>query len=152
MADARWTTGKVGRLMLFFFSSRRRHTRCLSDWSSTCALPISRPQIVSHGLQIRDHLVSTSGIKSLREQWAGQHKVVTNLQAMADDLRTSLHISDTETAGTWAGQTLEPETLRKLEALRIEAQTDFTTINSLYQSLTNLSRPQLKRAVGTSSP
>src|SRR5947199_10380241 len=25
----------------FFFSSRRRHTRCLSDWSSTCALPIS---------------------------------------------------------------------------------------------------------------
>src|SRR5436305_3366207 len=25
----------------FFFSSRRRHTRCGRDWSSTCALPIS---------------------------------------------------------------------------------------------------------------
>src|SRR5437899_4248752 len=24
----------------FFFSSRRRHTRCLSDWIQTCALPI----------------------------------------------------------------------------------------------------------------
>src|SRR2546429_8806848 len=24
----------------FFFSSRRRHTRCSRDWSSTCALPI----------------------------------------------------------------------------------------------------------------
>src|SRR6266542_6198476 len=24
----------------FFFSSRRRHTRCYRDWSSTCALPI----------------------------------------------------------------------------------------------------------------
>src|SRR5436305_4437342 len=24
----------------FFFSSRRRHTRCGRDWSSTCALPI----------------------------------------------------------------------------------------------------------------
>src|SRR5947199_1976407 len=24
----------------FFFSSRRRHTRCLSDWSSDVALPI----------------------------------------------------------------------------------------------------------------
>src|SRR5476649_2666547 len=24
----------------FFFSSRRRHTRSLCDWSSTCALPI----------------------------------------------------------------------------------------------------------------
>src|SRR5262245_66632799 len=27
--------------IIFFFSSRRRHTRCLSDWSQTCALPIS---------------------------------------------------------------------------------------------------------------
>src|SRR5437899_9163049 len=26
--------------LFFFFSSRRRHTRCLSDWSSDCALPI----------------------------------------------------------------------------------------------------------------
>src|SRR5262245_18585895 len=26
--------GSVLVLMLFFFSSRRRHTRCLSDWSS----------------------------------------------------------------------------------------------------------------------
>src|ERR1019366_9928967 len=25
---------------LFFFSSRRRHTRLVSDWSQTCALPI----------------------------------------------------------------------------------------------------------------
>src|SRR6476619_1223455 len=25
---------------LFFFSSRRRHTRLVSDWSSECALPI----------------------------------------------------------------------------------------------------------------
>src|SRR5438046_9320662 len=25
----------------FFFSSRRRHTRLVSDWSQTCALPIS---------------------------------------------------------------------------------------------------------------
>src|SRR5438128_3696700 len=28
-----------GRLS-FFFSSRRRHTRCYRDWSSECALPI----------------------------------------------------------------------------------------------------------------
>src|SRR5437016_7075696 len=27
--------------LFFFFSSRRRHTRLVSDWSSTCALPIS---------------------------------------------------------------------------------------------------------------
>src|SRR5271169_6710035 len=28
--------------VLFFFSSRRRHTRCYRDWSSDVALPISR--------------------------------------------------------------------------------------------------------------
>src|SRR5205814_5854925 len=27
--------------LFFFFSSRRRHTRCLSDWSSDVSLPIS---------------------------------------------------------------------------------------------------------------
>src|SRR3989442_3989291 len=27
-------------LFIFFFSSRRRHTRCGRDWSSDCALPI----------------------------------------------------------------------------------------------------------------
>src|SRR3712207_8089067 len=30
---------------LFFFSSRRRHTRYWRDWSSTCALPISPTQL-----------------------------------------------------------------------------------------------------------
>src|SRR5258706_11807711 len=29
-------------IFFFFFSSRRRHTRLVSDWSQTCALPISR--------------------------------------------------------------------------------------------------------------
>src|SRR5256884_5454961 len=31
----------VGCVVFFFFSSRRRHTRCSRDWSQTCALPIS---------------------------------------------------------------------------------------------------------------
>src|SRR5256885_12536853 len=29
------------KAVIFFFSSRRRHTRLQGDWSSTCALPIS---------------------------------------------------------------------------------------------------------------
>src|SRR3546814_8708388 len=34
--------------MLFFFSSRRRHTRCaLVTGVQTCALPISRPRLVA---------------------------------------------------------------------------------------------------------
>src|SRR2546430_17261451 len=44
-------------LCVFFFSSRRRHTRFDCDWSQTCALPISHhlvqrlrqpPQLVLH--------------------------------------------------------------------------------------------------------
>src|SRR5438045_8097356 len=32
------------RFFFFFFSSRRRHTRCLSDWSSdVCSSDLSRP-------------------------------------------------------------------------------------------------------------
>src|SRR5437879_13670477 len=31
-------------IFLFFFSSRRRHTRYIGDWSSECALPISLDQ------------------------------------------------------------------------------------------------------------
>src|SRR5207245_5943751 len=38
----------------FFFSSRRRHTRCYRDWSQTCALPIwcrkPDPRIFRHAL------------------------------------------------------------------------------------------------------
>src|SRR5690242_21547753 len=42
-----WLEHLVDRLLdeqccFFFFSSRRRHTRLTCDWSSTCALPISR--------------------------------------------------------------------------------------------------------------
>src|SRR5256886_9397945 len=36
-----WRVGVRGKLVDFFFSSRRRHTRFDCDWSSTCALPIS---------------------------------------------------------------------------------------------------------------
>src|SRR4051812_2168231 len=33
--------GEEGQALVFFFSSRRRHTRLTCDWSSACALPIS---------------------------------------------------------------------------------------------------------------
>src|SRR5687768_18600330 len=39
--------GGEARAVAFFFSSRRRHTRCSRDWSSDCALPISRCGFVS---------------------------------------------------------------------------------------------------------
>src|SRR5687768_13434788 len=39
-------------LLCFFFSSRRRHTRCSRDWSSTCALPIFFHLVVDERIEI----------------------------------------------------------------------------------------------------
>src|SRR2546422_7796387 len=40
--------------VFFFFSSRRRHTRCSRDWSSECALPICVvAALVEHALEHR---------------------------------------------------------------------------------------------------
>src|SRR5258705_12032633 len=37
---------------MFFFSSRRRHTRCLSDWSSdVCSSDLSTPPPTSRGVE-----------------------------------------------------------------------------------------------------
>src|SRR5436305_5442257 len=36
---------------VFFFSSRRRHTSCGRDWSSTCALPISVAKVSDDTLE-----------------------------------------------------------------------------------------------------
>src|SRR5882724_8574864 len=47
----------ISQLLLFFFSSRRRHTRCLSDWSSdVCSSDLSKCQ-ASPPNQAQGHLV-----------------------------------------------------------------------------------------------
>src|SRR5205814_3348936 len=48
-------------LVVFFFSSRRRHTRCLSDWSS---------DVCSSDLARRSHLVEQPGRLLLDERRA----------------------------------------------------------------------------------
>src|SRR5205085_5674154 len=40
-----WNIEDLCFCLIFFFSSRRRHTRFDCDWSSTCALPISPLQL-----------------------------------------------------------------------------------------------------------
>src|SRR5476649_792106 len=39
--DVAWAKPLTGAVALFIFSSRRRHTRSLCDWSSDVCLPIS---------------------------------------------------------------------------------------------------------------
>ena len=91
--------------------------------------------------------MSSKGIEVLEEELAKQTSKVTNMQSQVEKLKTELNISDSEAANSGYSPTLEPETLRKLEGLRVEAQADFTQIDTLFGYLTNLSRANFKKAI-----
>lgn len=98
---------------------------------------------------------SVAGIKMLRTQYEEQNRAVTNMQTLVDKLKIELGISESE--ATWGGQisssgTLEPETVRKIEAQRIEKAADCKRNETLYSYLTNLTKVELKKAVTTASP
>src|SRR5947199_1235956 len=51
--------------LFFFFSSRRRHTRCLSDWSSdVCSSDLSASVIGAGSFRVRVALAKPSWINS----------------------------------------------------------------------------------------
>jgi polysaccharide biosynthesis transport protein len=92
------------------------------------------------------------GVKTLEEEWEKQDTLVKNKQTEVDEMKNRLGISDWEAQQGVGGGTVEPETLRKFEGLRIEAQAEYEGLNTLYSHLTNLSRPLLKKAVMVASP
>src|SRR6185369_10286846 len=85
------------------------------------------------------HGVKTRGIKVLEQELDKRISEVTNAQARVDDLKTLYHISDEEnSAGGGGTRTFEPDNLRKIESLRIEAQNEFTKIDTVFTNLTAL--------------
>jgi succinoglycan biosynthesis transport protein ExoP len=97
-------------------------------------------------------VASTRGIETLEKEWAKQDKLVKEKQAEVDKMKNDLGISDWEAQQGYSMSTVEPETLRKLEGLRIEAQAEFAGINTLFQQLKDLPRPELKKAVTVAAP
>src|SRR2546429_2993205 len=70
----------VLRCVYFFFSSRRRHTRCSRDWSSTCALPILGGLYPSSCLY-------------MRTAWVDSHKAqVQRSEEHTSELQSRLHL------------------------------------------------------------
>src|SRR5262245_18688964 len=65
----------------FFFSSRRRHTSCLSDWIQTCALPISPNR--SPSLSNRSHRFSMRKSCGVIPSSISSH--VTGVETVASD-------------------------------------------------------------------
>jgi succinoglycan biosynthesis transport protein ExoP len=93
--------------------------------------------------------MSSRGLEALEEEMAKHTAAITNLQREVDDLKESLGISDVEAQMGAPSQTLEPETLRKLEGQRIEAAAVYALLEKTYTSLTNCSRAEQKRVAIT---
>jgi capsular exopolysaccharide synthesis family protein len=95
---------------------------------------------------------SARGIDTLQKQWDDQDKKVRDKQSEVDRMKNEFGISDWEAQYGFSMATVEPETLRKLEGMRIEAQAEYAEMNTLYNELTKLSRPELKKAVQIATP
>jgi polysaccharide biosynthesis transport protein len=95
---------------------------------------------------------SLTGIAALEADFKKKDELVMAMQTEVDKIKNDLGITDTEAQGSGSSTVMEPETLRKLEMLRIEQQADYEKLNTLYTNLANLSRPEFKKAVLTASP
>jgi succinoglycan biosynthesis transport protein ExoP len=90
---------------------------------------------------------SGDGLAKLEEEMAKHTANVSNLQYQVDQLKVDLGITDVEAQLGGSSPTLEPETLRKLEAERITGLAEYARMVTTYAALTNSSRPELKRAI-----
>jgi len=95
---------------------------------------------------------SARGIETLEKEWKEQDELVRAQQAKVDKMKNDFGISDWEAQNGYSMSTVEPETLRKLEGLRIEAQAEHAEISTLYGQLTTMTRPELKKAVAIAAP
>jgi capsular exopolysaccharide synthesis family protein len=96
--------------------------------------------------------MSLRGIAVLTNEWRIRDEEVKAKQTEVDGLKTKLHITDVEVVNGPGGTPMEPETLRKMDVQRIEAQADFARMETFFRNLTNMSRPDLRKAIATASP
>ncbi|MCI0746823.1 MAG: polysaccharide biosynthesis tyrosine autokinase [Verrucomicrobia subdivision 3 bacterium] len=97
-------------------------------------------------------MYSARGVETLNKEFENQDKLVKKQQAEVDAMKEELGISDWEAQQGYSMSTVEPETLRKLEGMRIEQQASYEQIHKLYTHLAGLARPELKKAVQVASP
>ena len=92
---------------------------------------------------------SEQGLRAIEKEMTKQMEEIRRLQKEVDDEKERLGITDVEVQQGFVSPTLEPETLRKLEAVRIEADVEFKRQEKTYEQLALQSRPELKRTMAT---
>lgn len=90
------------------------------------------------------------GLKVLQARLAEQDELVRSLQEKVNTLRAEIGVTDIDAPG--ASTTMEPETLRRYEAMRVEAQTAYVEMSTLLRELQKQTRAQLKRSILTAYP
>jgi capsular exopolysaccharide synthesis family protein len=93
--------------------------------------------------------MSKRGLQAIEAEMNKQMTEITNLQQQVDRLKEELGITDVEAQLGSVTPTLEPETLRRLDAVRIEAMAEYEKQSTTYRELTNYTRAELKRTMAT---
>jgi polysaccharide biosynthesis transport protein len=105
----------------------------------------------AHRLEQRTQL-SRGGIKALEERFMDQAAKVKVAQSNVDYLRIELNISDQMASGDGPSPLMTGETLRKLEALRIESKAEFVRQKSLLDYLKGLGKERGLEALAQAIP
>ncbi len=96
--------------------------------------------------------LSRVGIKTLKEDLATQENTVKEAQAVADGLRKELDISDVLAEAGMATSTLEMETVRFKERIRLDAHVSWVDLNSRLERLKTLNPIDLRKSLMTVYP
>ena len=95
--------------------------------------------------------VREMGVASLREQLRQQEEVAKKAKEIVNELRRTNDIADVD-GNTFSTSTLNDETLRSLEQLRIKAASEYLHESSLLESVSKRSREELRNSLVTSYP
>ena len=104
-----------------------------------------------HRLDQRTALTK-GGIKTLKEQFDEHEQKIKEAQKEVDRLRVELNISDQMASGDAPSPLMTAETLRKLEALRIESKAEYDRQATLLDRLKSLGKEQGLEALAQAIP
>jgi len=93
--------------------------------------------------------LSGHGIESLRDQLKEQHGLVEVAQSNVDYLRRELKVQETVSAENNPSMLLTAETLRRVEALRLDSQAEYVRSKALLDKLKDLKPEQVAQAIPT---
>jgi hypothetical protein len=111
-----------------------------------------KPAEVPKNTAVADKAKRERGIRALERELKKLDALIEQKQAETDKLKAELGITEIEAANGPGGTTIEPETLRKMDAQRVEARADYSRMETFCRALTNLSRRDLRQAIATASP